>query len=87
MASRDDQRPGLVGALSPDAVALREGIERLGREVSGVDLLIGPEGDFSPAELERAIGAGFIPVSLGEIVLRVETAVLYCLSVLKYELG
>ena len=49
--------------------------------------MIGPEGDFSPAELERAIGAGFIPVSLGEIVLRVETAVLYCLSVLKYELG
>jgi 16S rRNA (uracil1498-N3)-methyltransferase len=37
-------------------------------------VLIGPEGDFSPAEVNQALDAGFIPVSLGDTVLRVETA-------------
>jgi 16S rRNA (uracil1498-N3)-methyltransferase len=40
-------------------------------------ILIGPEGDFSPSEIEKAISAGFIPVSLGEARLRTETAALY----------
>lgn len=37
-------------------------------------VLIGPEGDFSPAEIERARTAGFVPVTLGESRLRTETA-------------
>jgi len=41
---------------------------------SDVHILIGPEGDFSPVEIELAISHGFIPVSLGESRLRTETA-------------
>ncbi len=41
-----------------------------------VTLLIGPEGDFSPAEIERLLAAGFVPVTLGESRLRTETAAL-----------
>jgi 16S rRNA (uracil1498-N3)-methyltransferase len=37
-------------------------------------ILIGPEGDFSPDEIELAISAGFVPVSLGDSRLRTETA-------------
>ncbi len=37
-------------------------------------LLIGPEGDFSPKEVEFAINKNYIPVSLGNSILRVETA-------------
>ncbi|WP_442846321.1 16S rRNA (uracil(1498)-N(3))-methyltransferase [Leeuwenhoekiella sp. H156] len=37
-------------------------------------ILIGPEGDFSPAEIEQALKAGFVPVMLGEQRLRTETA-------------
>jgi len=37
-------------------------------------LLIGPEGDFSPTELEMAIEKGFHPVTLGNTRLRTETA-------------
>lgn len=37
-------------------------------------ILIGPEGDFSPAEIELAIKSGFIPVAIGEKRLRTETA-------------
>jgi 16S rRNA (uracil1498-N3)-methyltransferase len=37
-------------------------------------ILIGPEGDFTPAEIERAVQNGYIPVALGETRLRTETA-------------
>ncbi len=37
-------------------------------------ILIGPEGDFSPKEIELAVSKGFIPVSLGTSRLRTETA-------------
>lgn len=37
-------------------------------------ILIGPEGDFSPEEIQMALQAGFVPVSLGESRLRTETA-------------
>src|SRR5690606_29542763 len=39
-------------------------------------ILIGPEGDFTPEELETALNAGFIPISLGGSRLRTETAAL-----------
>ena len=38
--------------------------------------MIGPEGDFSKAEAQAALEAGFIPVHLGESRLRTETAAL-----------
>ena len=47
---------------------------------------VGPEGDFTPAELDAAQSAGARPVTLGRLVLRSETAAVYCLSVLNYEL-
>lgn len=39
-------------------------------------ILIGPEGDFSPKEVQYAVSCGFIPVSLGKFRLRTETAAL-----------
>jgi 16S rRNA (uracil1498-N3)-methyltransferase len=39
-------------------------------------VLIGPEGDFSPAEIALALGRGVRPVTLGSSVLRTETAAL-----------
>ena len=37
-------------------------------------ILIGPEGDFTPNEVEQAIQYHFIPVALGDTRLRTETA-------------
>lgn len=42
-------------------------------DVSSI-MLIGPEGDFTPAEIDTAIAKGFMPVTLGETRLRTETA-------------
>ena len=39
-------------------------------------VLIGPEGDFSPEEIELALQQGFEPISLGDSRLRTETAAL-----------
>ncbi|MDR1191365.1 MAG: 16S rRNA (uracil(1498)-N(3))-methyltransferase [Verrucomicrobiales bacterium] len=44
--------------------------------------LVGPEGDFGAEETRLAISAGFQPVTLGDLVLRVETATLFLTSVL-----
>ena len=53
---------------------------------SSVLMMIGPEGDFTPAELALAKSHGCRPITLGPIILRVETAAIYCLSILSYEL-
>ncbi len=50
-------------------------------------LLVGPEGDFSEEETNAAMSSGFQPISLGSIVLRVETATIFCISALRYEFG
>jgi len=46
-------------------------------------LLIGPEGDFAPSEIEAAIAKDFMPIDLGPTRLRIETAGIFALSCLK----
>ena len=50
------------------------------------DISIGPEGGWTDAELVAARGAGFVEASLGELVLRTETAVLASLAILHFAL-
>jgi 16S rRNA (uracil1498-N3)-methyltransferase len=47
---------------------------------------VGPEGDFTPAEMNVIRQAGALPITLGHLILRSETAAIYCLSILNYEL-
>jgi len=47
---------------------------------------IGPEGDFSPAEMNLIKAEGAFPITLGRLVLRSDTAAIYSLSILNYEL-
>jgi 16S rRNA (uracil1498-N3)-methyltransferase len=80
----------LIGSLQSDAVHLKKILSDYSTEHSdrptSVLMLVGPEGDFTPAELSLARSHGCRPITLGPIVLRVETASIYCLSVLSYEL-
>lgn len=46
---------------------------------SDLSILIGPEGDFTPEEVNLAIANGFMPVTFGNTRLRTETAALYAL--------
>src|SRR5579875_92363 len=52
------------------------------RQARSVSVLCGPEGDFTPQEVEMALDAGFVPAGLGINRLRSETAVLAALSVI-----
>jgi 16S rRNA (uracil1498-N3)-methyltransferase len=80
----------LIGSLQPGALHLKKVLADFSAEhdriPQSVLMLVGPEGDFTPAELALARSHGCRPITLGPIVLRVETAALYCLSVLSYEL-
>lgn len=74
-------------AIVPHARPLREVLEE-GRAAAQRDcvLLIGPEGDFSPAEYAAAEQVGYIPTGLGPIILRVETAVFMAVAAARYAL-
>lgn len=48
-------------------------------------VLVGPEGDFEPAEVKQAIACNFKELSLGETRLRSETACIYAASVFMHE--
>lgn len=50
-------------------------------------VLVGPEGGFSPAEAAMAEAAGFVAVSLGQRILRSETAGFAVASILQYRYG
>lgn len=61
-----------------DKASLKEKLN----QKSNTTILIGPEGDFSISEIEKAIETNFKPVTLGETRLRTETAaIVACHSV------
>lgn len=49
-----------------------------------LDITVGPEGGFSPDEIEELKGAGAVCVSLGPRILRAETAATYMLAQIGY---
>jgi 16S rRNA (uracil1498-N3)-methyltransferase len=81
----------LVGSLQKERrhprEVLREFETKHGRLPQSVGIWIGPEGDFTVDELKMIQDSGAQPISLGRLVLRVETAAVYCLSILNYELN
>lgn len=80
----------LIASLQDDAVGLKkilaEHHAHNGQSIGSVLILVGPEGDFTPAETSLAKSFGCRPITLGPIILRTETAAFYCLSVLSHEL-
>ena len=77
-AAGDDKSLKLIAYCFEDERAPRRSIKEVLNSFDGTDItvMIGPEGDFSRAEAEAALEAGFIPVHLGESRLRTETAAL-----------
>ncbi len=80
----------LIASLQPGSRHPRELFRAFhaerGRLPQAVGVWVGPEGDFTPAEMNAAKSAGALPITLGRLVLRSETAAIYCLSILNYEL-
>jgi len=80
----------LVASLQQDSRHPRECFRNFftehQRRPRSVAVWIGPEGDFTPAEINAIKSAGAWPITLGQLVLRSETAAIYAVSVLNYEL-
>lgn len=80
----------LIASLQPGSRHPRECFEAWKRQHGGeprsVCIWVGPEGDFTAEEVAAAEAAGALPITLGRLVLRVETAATYCLSIVNYEL-
>lgn len=64
--------PGVDGVIDVDGCQASKDLS--------VVIMIGPEGDFSSREIELALQKGFLPVTLGESRLRVETAAVVSVS-------
>ena len=79
--------PGVEGVIDGDDCRAIPGVDgviggdgcRASKDLSVV-IMIGPEGDFSTREIELALQKGFLPVTLGESRLRVETAAVVSVS-------
>jgi 16S rRNA (uracil1498-N3)-methyltransferase len=74
------------GAFGKTLKSVFSTVDRGGRPPV-VNVMIGPEGGFDPGEVDRACARGVIPVTLGPRILRTETAGVFVVSALLYELG
>ena len=83
LANRPSADLEVIASLADNPRNFRETL-RLLPDLESITLAIGPEGDFSPEEMTAALAAGFVPVTLGDLVLRVETATMYCLSAIRF---
>jgi len=79
-----------AGSLHGDGRHPREYVEAFlsthQRLPQSLGVWIGPEGDFSPDEMSAMKSAGALPITLGNLVLRCETAAIAALATLNYEL-
>ena len=90
LAHNESFELALVASLESGSRPAREYFRALEVEhrqmPKSVGVWVGPEGDFTPAETQAIKSHGVLPITLGRLVLRVETAAIYCLSILNHEL-
>lgn len=90
LARKEEFELPLIASLQGDRRHPREYLREFqagyGRLPATVCVWIGPEGDFTPAEMKTIKAEGAQPITLGPLILRSETAAVYCLSILNYEL-
>lgn len=79
----------LVASLQPGSSSPKKYFEAFRNENRrnpvSASAWVGPEGDFTEAEIDAILNTGALPVTLGPFVLRADTAATYCLSVINYE--
>ncbi|NLB88595.1 MAG: 16S rRNA (uracil(1498)-N(3))-methyltransferase [Syntrophomonadaceae bacterium] len=70
-----------------DKLSLREVLKKDLSDAEEIFLLVGPEGGFSNKEVDKARASGTFVVTLGEKILRTETAAIVGSAIVLYELG
>lgn len=72
-------------AMHP-GLAIAQGLGNTPRSAGRVAVVIGPEGDLTAEESKELVRCGALPITLGQRVLRSETAALAALAVIQHEL-
>lgn len=72
-----------IPCLTGNRVSLPQAFQKLSTPAQKIIIFIGPEGDFTPEEVKTAVQSGCVPVSLGETVLKVDTAAISAISFAK----
>jgi 16S rRNA (uracil1498-N3)-methyltransferase len=86
----DNLEAALAGATGDRLIAAMDRTPvPLARACTGGDavMLIGPEGDFTPAEVDAAVALGAHPVSLGATTFRAEFAAIVAATLVRYHQG
>jgi len=86
--------PQVLKALNPQGLHLFPSLHNHSKHITEellkadknqpITIFIGPEGDFTPDEVQLAIQHGCVPVSLGDTVLKVETAAIAVVALVKF---
>ncbi|MDD5258405.1 MAG: 16S rRNA (uracil(1498)-N(3))-methyltransferase [bacterium] len=83
----NEAKPGQMAIIpweNEKTTSLKQALN--GSEARDIIYFIGPEGGFSEQEIAAAQKAGVLPVSLGQRILRTETAGIVVAAILRYEL-
>jgi 16S rRNA (uracil1498-N3)-methyltransferase len=91
LARKEQFELPLVGSLQTGSKHPRQYFDQFRtknkRNPKSASVWIGPEGDFTPEEYGAIESNGALPITLGPLTLRTDTAASYCLSFLNYELS
>ncbi len=69
------------------STSLKQIVRALSTPIQSATVIIGPEGGFTPEEAQQFQQSGYHSVSLGQRILRTETAGIVVLGILQYEFG
>ncbi len=75
----------VMPCLSKKSVTIGQALKKAKNAKSAL-VMIGPEGGFSDGEIKQAVKSGSVPVTLGPLVLKCDTAAVAALSILNHEL-
>lgn len=86
--NQNDKKVGLFAYEGEGQISLKEALKADSfQNAEEIAVFVGSEGGFSDQEVDKFKAIGLDPVSLGKQVLRVETACLALVSVIKYEMN
>jgi len=86
-AVSEARKPALAAWTDTSQPDLKTALSALGGDIQHLAVITGPEGGFSPEELDFMRAAAVQPFNLGDRVLRMETAAILAPALVLYELG
>ena len=88
LACADKQSFKMIFWEEEDQKSIKDALcDQTTEQAKDIFIIVGPEGGLSKDEISEAKEAGFISVSLGKQILKVETAALAIISIIQYEKG